>query len=770
MSGGKKHGHGSSGGGERFRPERARRGRVEKVWRSVRWAESFPDESLTMNAVDLTPTFALRKLAVLFDNGKVAECAALVRRLTAITLDAILSQLPIDILHDALPASLPVLEAIYVKVHQSSPGHLPTDLLRTDSLIQRLVALFAKQSPAWPANHSQPAGGSGGEEKNCNLHVPCCRSILRVVMATEPNFRRTVAQRKRALDRCLRKMGRHGLVGSAGGQLMGLHEALRVEFEREVAQFRAALHKLEELHLAGSKHGHHDRNVTSGHAPSEASHQRLMQVTRSDVQERIIKNKTLLNVVEPAAHNLHLARLLRTLRARIEYDKLLLFHDTELRKMGASSSSRRLAAVAESHTTSPHVPPSDANSGEEEEGGVVEGDADYLSVTSTLSVMKRMKVVSLNGLVPLKVKAGVLPASSGRVRNRLLGMQTTHTGSRGHRKEAGIQTTPIMESRADCPDGYNMSRRSPGVSANGQVRSMNMMSDLDSHNQGPAPSTTMLEQEILYLRQELSAARDQIRRLQDQEKQLRERLSDQVHQQFQLGNQQFEDLALGTQRPAELIRRYGDLYLDGRVDALDALDRLTPLNDLDVLKVKILFSVVVLAFKATQQRVGELRGRLRHLLGLPIPSPHHCSDTPHQHPKGTPDSSTTSASREPQTPAATLMEQQITDYLCKTSDTFDVAEIVFDVSQQIYATLYDYPCLKACAGLLEYVSQCVRIAWGLCVQRAPYSLAYETHTFDSRVHTRFHTSDPDSDQIKSFLWPPLVDSDGECVSRGVVIT
>lgn len=85
------------------------------MWRSVRWAESYPDESLTMNAVDLTPTFALRKLAVLFDGGKVAECAALVRRLTAITLESILGQLPVDILHDALPASLPVLEAIYVK-------------------------------------------------------------------------------------------------------------------------------------------------------------------------------------------------------------------------------------------------------------------------------------------------------------------------------------------------------------------------------------------------------------------------------------------------------------------------------------------------------------------------------------------------------------------------------------------------------------------------------------------------------------------------------
>ena len=93
-----------------------------------------------------------------------------------------------------------------------------------------------------------------------------------------------------------------------------------------------------------------------------------------------------------------------------------------------------------------------------------------------------------------------------------------------------------------------------------------------------------------------------------------------------------------------------------------------------------------------------------------------------------------------------------------------------EVCQQIYATLYDYPCLKACSGLLEYVSQCVRVAWGLCVQRLPYTISYESQTFDDGVHTRFHTSDADSEQIKSYLWPALVDAQGVCVSRAVVIT
>ena len=93
-----------------------------------------------------------------------------------------------------------------------------------------------------------------------------------------------------------------------------------------------------------------------------------------------------------------------------------------------------------------------------------------------------------------------------------------------------------------------------------------------------------------------------------------------------------------------------------------------------------------------------------------------------------------------------------------------------EVCQQIYATLYDYPCLKACSGLLEYVSQCVRVAWGLCVQRSPFTIHYERQAFDGGAHTRFHTSDADSDLVQSYLWPALLDSQGACVSRAVVIT
>ncbi|XP_017304972.1 uncharacterized protein LOC108254508, partial [Diaphorina citri] len=48
--------------------------------------------------------------------------------------------------------------------------------------------------------------------------------------------------------------------------------------------------------------------------------------------ERLIKNKTLLNVIEPVLENKSMAILLTILQRRVEYDKDVLFQFTQLRK------------------------------------------------------------------------------------------------------------------------------------------------------------------------------------------------------------------------------------------------------------------------------------------------------------------------------------------------------------------------------------------------------------------------------------------------------
>ena len=55
------------------------------------------------------------------------------------------------------------------------------------------------------------------------------------------------------------------------------------------------------------------------------------------------------------------------------------------------------------------------------------------------------------------------------------------------------------------------------------------------------------------------------------------------------------------ERPAHLVRRYGELYSQMRLETLDALDKLPQLVNSDELKIKLLFSVMVVSAFFCQQ-------------------------------------------------------------------------------------------------------------------------------------------------------------------------
>ena len=55
------------------------------------------------------------------------------------------------------------------------------------------------------------------------------------------------------------------------------------------------------------------------------------------------------------------------------------------------------------------------------------------------------------------------------------------------------------------------------------------------------------------------------------------------------------DVHNGDRRPANLVRSFGDLYSQARLETLDALDAIDELIDADELKNKLLFSVVVVS-------------------------------------------------------------------------------------------------------------------------------------------------------------------------------
>jgi len=96
---------------------------------------------------------------------------------------------------------------------------------------------------------------------------------------------------------------------------------------------------------------------------------------------------------------------------------------------------------------------------------------------------------------------------------------------------------------------------------------------------------------------------------------------------------------------------------------------------------------------------------------------------------------------------------------------------VQEVCDRVWDTLYDFPSLRHCTGLLKYIEECVRLAWALSVQVQPFAIHYEQSRFQPELHTRFHSSDPSSDMVKTVLWPTLIEGiSGPCVFKGVVIT
>ncbi|XP_052251666.1 uncharacterized protein LOC127858511 [Dreissena polymorpha] len=692
---------------DRIKPEREPRQRVQKIWRNVRWAESFPDDALTVDVNDITPTYALRKVAQLFETKKYGECALLIRRLNCVTLSSILHEVPIDVLHDSLPHSLTILEALYTKLFETceNPEEFPKEDLQTDQFLMKLVALFAQQSNL-----------NNKHEKNSNSVYPSCRSILRVILWVEPNTRRQMRTKKRELDKCLRHLGRHGLVESSEGSLMNLHDAFKIEFEKVVFQYRSALHKLEELNLSAKNPT--GSSVIWGPAPSSSSHHRLMQIYRDDVQERIIKNRTLYNLVEPAIQNQYLKKFINILEKRIEYDKIVLFYDTEMKKIvKTETSENKFLSVSLKESSMGYgvvlqllreVTDEDILTEEEEEDGPV-----VFSDDETISpLMHKDRVRSLSsssGIFSNKSLSGTRPS-------------IIHIGQTFRQEGNGFS------------NGYLAYHFQNGTLP---MKFGKMIAVGDDQK--------AMEHEMDVLRAQLDKTQEMVRHLQDREHTCLNQLAE-----LQMQLNSFNPSVHNAERVSMLVAHYQRLYEDDRQFALEALDSLEALKEVHSLKGKILFSVIVLAFRSTQQCLQELRGKVRHLLKLPAPSNHLVTM---------------------EDPIAMVMEGHIENYICEAAPRFDVTQCIGEVSSQILATLYDYPCLKECEGLKTYIASCVKCSWDLIVQRPPFTIVYDSRVFNNEIHVRNEAADVQSVMIRNFMWPALLHgSNGPCVFKGIVET
>ncbi|XP_035721614.1 uncharacterized protein LOC118441395 isoform X1 [Vespa mandarinia] len=294
---------------ERIRPERPRNPIQKLIWS--------PNSQFQINYVGIlenegsNPRMALRRLLRLYEGRQFREAAAFLMKLPQYTLKTALPDIPVDLLIETLPHSLTLLEALYCRLVELNVTD--TKILRVEQVLWKVVQLLSNNQ-----DHARP-------------RIWC--KLLTYLNRLSPNTKNILASRKKAIERAVEGLGKHGLVPSSlegstnttNSNLVPLPVVLKEQLEARIDAYKLAVHKLESF---GKNTGVHkvDQGVQA------ASHQRQLSLKYSEVQQRLIDNQSLLNTLEKAGNPYNLESLLVELKRRIEHDKEALRQWTALRK------------------------------------------------------------------------------------------------------------------------------------------------------------------------------------------------------------------------------------------------------------------------------------------------------------------------------------------------------------------------------------------------------------------------------------------------------
>nr|XP_054766583.1 uncharacterized protein LOC129273555 isoform X1 [Lytechinus pictus] len=289
-------------------------------WRDSSWVQSFSSQgpSPLGNPQDLNPAFALRKIVLLLEKEKYVDVSQLINQLNNVTIKSVLHELPIHTFIENIPDSLVAVESLYSKLFVLDPESFPVEKLAIEATVFQIVRHLALAD-------SMLDGGSHEANNETNKSI---RNILQIVLFVKPDIVSVVHARKKMMDNALQGIGEHSLVKVAGS-LMNLHDGLKIEFEKTTASYKTAIQQLEQLSLSNPKPVTL-KSFANRSLPS-ANHQVLMTYTEGEIQERLFKNKTVLNAVESNMTS-QLPHLIQNLKERIENDKNALLAFGRLRR------------------------------------------------------------------------------------------------------------------------------------------------------------------------------------------------------------------------------------------------------------------------------------------------------------------------------------------------------------------------------------------------------------------------------------------------------
>ncbi|XP_044581767.1 uncharacterized protein LOC123263230 [Cotesia glomerata] len=361
---------------ERIRPERSRNPCLQRLmWTSTKSTSDIQksrywgyDSSVTADDLQVTnPRVALRRLLRLYEGRQYREAANLVGKLPRCTLALTLTDFPVDLVIETLPRSLSLLEALYSRLPElcfsktnsntnnknknnnsisnnsknSSVGENRIKEVQQDELSRALRV----EQLLWKVVHLISVCQ---DQQSIRIWAKLLTYIARV----SPNSLELIVNRKKALDETIEGLGKHGPIPCQitsedkrfghhqDTKLLPLTAKLKDELETRIDAYKLALHKIDNFGKDASR-----RSKGDPHGLKSSSHQRLLSLKYSEVQQRLIDNQSLLNTLEKASGR-NLAELSAELAGRVEQDKEALRQWTSLRKFTGENSTKEPSLAA----------------------------------------------------------------------------------------------------------------------------------------------------------------------------------------------------------------------------------------------------------------------------------------------------------------------------------------------------------------------------------------------------------------------------------------
>ncbi|XP_023328547.1 uncharacterized protein LOC111701481 isoform X2 [Eurytemora carolleeae] len=582
----------------------------------------------SLSIADMSPKLALQRILTLWQRRQYREAAAFLRRLSLATFKQVSSSLPTEHFVDCLPHSLPILEAYYSKLFLAGGQKSRTSAqVSPETVVWQLVKFFASQE-------DQTLVSREGRWEFCGPFMNTCKRLLSVLISVDPNIRRIVGERKKILTRTIEGLGQHGMVGTSDQSLMNLHDALRIELQKVKDQFSSALSKLDELALSGKEPV---TNSGSCKVPVLSGHQRQLSLHLVQVQERLIKNKSLLTTVEPAVSSTSLEVLLGILERRVQLDKEVMFQFTSIKRetslVGNLESDPAVAPILMKFQRGCHQVLELIREIKEEEEEVAEPGSDisgyHSDSDSAIMMSGNSPFVSKNArsnfllrsvrvgskdkpLISIKEEPGYLSSSSGF---SSLPPSASLNPSPSTSSASPPSSSSSMQD-SDSSEGAEIKKDTLRFTGRGKVkRGTGGGVQCLKCEDGEAES---LRIEVERLKNELTATRQTIVRMHEREDRVKQRIID-----MQLKEEDISISSTGSQvylsatHGVRLVAKYGELYSRTRLRTLASLDALPELSSAGELKNKLLFSVVVLAFRSVKQTISSTKLQIKKTLNVP---------------------------------------------------------------------------------------------------------------------------------------------------------